>query len=643
MVRAERELMAVDFHSPRRRSVPLAALDFLRHGVRKHGPTWITEVIAINATVLGVAFVRYGGDIPPAYGHRALAAVALITTAYTIFDLLFRNYRVVWTYASVLDMAVLALTALGTFVSIGLLELGPLSAERPLPLSVLVLGGAMAYLVLAHLKLIDRARLAVTTDRRRKALIVFGAGRGGITLVRQLAAEKTGYRPVAFLDDDPRKVGRTIAGLPVLGTRTQLDKVVKRYNAEAVAIAIPSAEATTIREIANLTVDAEARALVLPSVTELMYGKELSLRDVGMEDLVGRSEITVDNEMISAAFSGRRILITGAAGSIGSELARQVASFGPAQLDLLDNNETGLAELRDELSVHGIPLNIIVGTVTDEGAIRATFERARPEVVIHAAAYKHVDIVEEQPRAAVEVNVHGTWVCAKAAESVGAKRFIFVSTDKAVDPVGVLGTTKRIGELMMASWTDSSTVFAAVRFGNVLGSRGSVLPKFERQINKGGPITVTHPEVRRFFMSIAEAVRLVLQSAAFAEGGHVYVLDMGEELSIAAFASRLVRLRGLRVPRDIEMVFTGLRPGERMTEKLVGDRETARDTGHPKVMDVAISGAQSRHQWGQVVAELTSLSESCTPEALRARLLELAVGVSTQSAVHEPRTATAGE
>jgi FlaA1/EpsC-like NDP-sugar epimerase len=247
----------------------------------------------------------------------------------------------------------------------------------------------------------------------------------------------------------------------------------------------------------------------------------------------------------------------------------------------------------------------------------------RPDVVIHAAALKHVDIVESQPREAVDVNVRGTWICAKAAERAVAKRFIFISTDKAVDPVGVLGTTKRIGELMMASLSESATIFAAVRFGNVLGSRGSVLPKFERQISQGGPITVTHPDVRRFFMSTSEAVRLVLQSAAFAQPGHTYVLDMGEEMSIAAFARRLASLRGLRVPRDIEVVFTGLRPGERMTEKLIGDAEVKQATTHPKVMDVAIQRDPVSGGWDDVIAEVTALAD---PAALRERLFKIARG-----------------
>jgi FlaA1/EpsC-like NDP-sugar epimerase len=597
-------------------------------GLRIHGFEWLSEVVAINVAILAVAFVRYGGRIPAAYqGRTGLFALAMVSVAYTAFGLLFRTYRVVWRFASVRDMAVLALTMMCTFITVGLVELGPpLSGRRPLPFSVLTLGGAVAYLVVAHLKLINRTRQVVSRNRGRKPLIIFGAGTGGIALVRQLAYERGGYRPVAFLDDDLRKVGRNIAGLPVFGTRADVDRAVKRYNAEAVAIAIPSAQSKTIREITHRALDANARALTLPPITDLMAGSELSLRDVGIEDLVGRSEVTVDGDQIRAAFTGRRVLITGAAGSIGSELARQVATLRPSRLDLLDNNESGLADLRDELTHHEVPLNIAVASVTDERAIHVAFETMRPDVVIHAAALKHVDIVENQPREAIEVNVRGTWICAKAAESVNAQRFVFISTDKAVDPVGVLGTTKRIGELMMASLSNSATIFATVRFGNVLGSRGSVLPKFERQLAEGGPITVTHPDVRRFFMSTAEAVRLVLQSAAFAQPGHTYVLEMGEEISIAAFAQRLARLRGFRVPHDVEVVFTGLRPGERMAEKLIGDGEVRGATTHPKVMDVAIERPPAAHSWVEFIAELTDAGTECDPTALRARLLDLARG-----------------
>jgi FlaA1/EpsC-like NDP-sugar epimerase len=596
-------------------------------GLRVHGVDWLIEVVAINATVLAVAFVRYRGQIPLRYRlHTGVTAVAMVTVAYTVFHLLFRTYRIVWRFASVRDMAILALTLLFTFVTVGLIEVGLMAGSRPIPLSVLALGGPGSYLILAHLKLVPRTRQALGGNRGRKPLIIFGAGSAGIALVRQLAYERSGYRPVAFLDDDLHKVGRGIAGLPVAGTRLDLARAVKQYGADAVVIAIPSAQSQTIREITHRALDVNARALAVPSITELMAGTELSLRDVGIEDLVGRSEVTVNDDEIRAAFSGRRVLITGAAGSIGSELARQMVHLRPTHIYLLDNNESGLADLRDQLASYGVPVDITVASVTDAPAINAAFAATQPDVVIHAAALKRVDIVENQPREAMEVNVRGTWICAMAAEKAVAQRFILISTDKAVDPVGVLGTTKRIGELMMASLSDSATIFAAVRFGNVLGSRGSVLPKFERQIREGGPLTVTHPDVRRFFMSTGEAVLLVLQSAAFAQPGHTYVLDMGEEMSIAGFARRLASLRGLRVPRDIEVIFTGLRPGERMTEKLIGDAEVKQGTTHPKVMDVAIERDPTIHNWGDLISELTCAGAVPDQAALRERLFEIASG-----------------
>jgi hypothetical protein len=332
------------------RTTNAAGLRRVLVGLRVHGVDWLIEVVAINATILAVAFVRYRGQIPLRYRlHTGVTALAMITVAYTVFLFLFRTYRIVWRFASVRDMAILALSLLCTSVTVGLIEVGLMAGSRPIPLSVLALGGPGAYLILAHLKLVPRTRQAVGGNRGRKPLIIFGAGSAGIALVRQLAYERNGYRPVAFLDDDLRKVGRDIAGLPVAGTRLDLARAVKQYGADAVVIAIPSAQSPTIREITHRALDVNARALAVPSITELIAGTELSLRDVGIEDLVGRSEVTVNDHEIRAAFTGCRVLITGAAGSIGSELARQVLHLGPSHIDLIDNNESGLADLRDQL------------------------------------------------------------------------------------------------------------------------------------------------------------------------------------------------------------------------------------------------------------------------------------------------------
>jgi FlaA1/EpsC-like NDP-sugar epimerase len=625
--RAARLLGVVRRHDRRRTpSQPLPA--HLLSGLRVHGINWLVEVVAVEAAFLLAFLVRYGGRIPAEYrGERSIVAVGLVVASYTVFDLVFHTYRIVWRHAVLVDMATLALTVLATAVAIGWVELGPMAGDRPIPLSVLAIGGTLAYLLLAHLKLLPRARRTISQGGLGRPLVIFGAGQGGITLAKELANHTDGYRPVAFLDDNRRKVGREIVGLPVVGTREALGRALTHFHAETVAVAMPSQASSKISEISRAVLDAGARPLVLPSLSELLGGAQLSLRDIGIEELVGRSEVTVDMGSIRASFTGRSVLITGAAGSIGSELARQVAALDPVRLVLLDNNESGLAEIRDELERTGGHPEIVVATITNMGVITRTFQRVRPDVVVHAAALKHVDILENQPRAAVEVNVLGTWHCARAAEAAGVGRFVFISTDKAVDPEGVLGASKRIGELMMVSLAPSNTVFTAVRFGNVLGSRGSVLPKFERQIAAGGPITVTHPDVRRFFMSIVEAVRLVLQSAAFAEPGRIYVLDMGDEVRIADFAQRLALLHGLRVPRDIEIAYTGLRAGERLRERLVGLSEVVSRTEHSRVRQVSGPASCSRApSWDDIVEGLSSAANVDDGVELQMRLLAEARG-----------------
>jgi FlaA1/EpsC-like NDP-sugar epimerase len=625
--RAARLLGVVRRHDRRRTpSQPLPA--HLLSGLRVYGINWLAEVVAVEAAFLLAFLVRYGGRIPADYrGERVVVAAGLVVASYTVFDLVLHTYRIVWRHAVLVDMATLALTVLATAVAIGWVELGPMAGDRPIPLSVLAIGGTLAYLALAHLKLFPRARQTVSQAGVGRPLIIFGAGQGGISLAKELATHTDGYRPVAFLDDNRRKVGREIVGLPVVGTREALGRALTHFRAETVAVAMPSQAPSRISEISRYVLDAGARPLVLPSIGELLAGAKMSLRNVGIEELVGRVEVTVDTAAIRSTFAGKRVIVTGAAGSIGSVLARKVAAFEPSRLVLLDVNESGLADLRDELAPAHCDLEIVVDSITDCRAMTAAFQRVCPDIVLHAAALKHVDIVEIQPRGAVEVNVRGTWLCAQAAEEAGATRFVFISTDKAVDPEGAMGASKRIGELMMASLAGSSTVFAAVRFGNVLGSRGSVLPKFERQIAAGGPLTVTHPDMWRFFMSTTEAAWLVLQSAAFAEPGRVYILDMGDEVRIADFAQRLALLHGLRVPRDIQIIYTGLRPGERLRERLVGVHESVVATAHPKIMELSESDCGLLHVgWERVVDELSDVSSAGDDVAVRARLLELTSG-----------------
>jgi FlaA1/EpsC-like NDP-sugar epimerase len=605
------------------RVVPLHLLA----GLRIHGLDWFVEVIIFNAGFALAFWVRYGGRIPAEYlGARSLLSVGIITATYTASVIMFRSYRIVWRFASVRDMVQLALTVATSMLLIAIVELGPLRADRPIPLSALAMGGALGYLAIGQLMGLSRLQSALPHRRWGEPLVIIGAGSAGVALVRRLQAERGRYRPVAFLDDDRRKIGRDVAGLRVLGSRDDITAALKQSTARNLAIAVPSLPPDQIRALSRMGSLAGARVLVVPSMHELLTGSagRLTLRDVAMEDLMDRAEVAVDVDALRAGFQGKRILVTGAAGSIGSELVRQIRLLDPVSITMFDNNESGLTDLRDALGPVGATLHLRLGTVQDEVGIRRVFDEMHPQVVVHAAALKHVDLLESQPHEAVRVNVLGTWICAKAAEQGGVETFLLISSDKAVDPVGVLGASKRLGELMMASLRNSNTLFTAVRFGNVIGSRGSVLPRFENQITQGGPLTVTHPDVHRYFMSVDEAVRLVLQSAVIARPGCIYVLDMGEDVPIVNVATRLAQLHGLRIPEDIEIVFTGLRPGERLHEALVGATETPTATVHPKVSEIARAGIYDPGDIASLVALFQSLADEGEHEVVRRHLIESA-------------------
>jgi FlaA1/EpsC-like NDP-sugar epimerase len=427
---------------------------------------------------------------------------------------------------------------------------------------------------------------------RALRLLIIGAGDAGETVARDILTKRDGdYDIIGFIDDDPAKVGRHIQDVPVLGTRADLVRIVAHRRPDEVLVAIPSAPPALVRQIVECLQSHKVPIKTLPRLRDLTSGAaELrDIRTLAFEDLLARAPVGLDSSAVVQLIAGRRVLVTGAGGSIGGELCRQIASMMPASLVMLDRYENGLHAIGIELEAEGAAgcIRPVIADVTDAARINAVFARYQPEIVFHAAAHKHVPLMQGNPCEAIKNNVTGSRIVAEAAERYGVNRFILVSTDKAVNPTSIMGASKRLAELAIRTQAaGSGTTFAIVRFGNVLGSNGSVVPVFLRQIRQGGPVTVTHPEVRRFFMLVSEAVQLVLHAAAHAANGATYLLEMGEQVKVLDMARHLIRLSGYVPDRDIAIEFIGLRPGEKLSEELVGDGEAAQPSAIDKILRV---------------------------------------------------------
>jgi FlaA1/EpsC-like NDP-sugar epimerase len=419
-----------------------------------------------------------------------------------------------------------------------------------------------------------------------RSVLIAGAGHTGQLLAREfLQHPEWQYKPLGYVDDDANKLGVRIHGLPVLGQRQDIPALVAERRVDMVALAMPSASGATIRDYVGVCQEADVAVRTVPGVPEIVHASTSArLREITVDDLLGRDEVEIDIARCAAALRDREVLITGAAGYLGQELARQLLTFGPSVLHLLDTNESGLFELQRDLGAEGAQVRIWVTDIADRPQVERTFRAARPHVVFHTAAYKNIPVMEAQPEAAFHVNVVGTMNLCLAAEGVQAERVVFVSTNKAADLDSVYGASKRIGELLATALARRSrTCFTSVRLHNVMGSRGSVVPLFLRQIERGGPVLLSHAEATRYFMSPPEAVRLLIQAAAFAEPGQIFVLDLGEEVKIADLAEKLIRLRGYQPGRDIQIVYTGVRPGEQVREEGLEARGELLPTDHSKV------------------------------------------------------------
>jgi FlaA1/EpsC-like NDP-sugar epimerase len=554
------------------------------------GASAVLDAFVVFACYLGALLLRFDGQVPPESRAAFQTVVPFIVLCYLAANYLFGIYRTAWRYGGLAD--VVSLAEASTIATLALFLLNLLQHPRDIPLSVIVVGGALSYLVMGFFKLSPRllTRQWSGWTGSGKRLLIVGAGNTGELVARQFLQHPSwGYRPVCFVDDSPAKRRVRIHRLPVAGRTNEIERVVREYQIELVALALPSAPGAVMRDLVSTCQGINVPVRVVPGLPEMVRdGAGIAqLRELTVEDLLGRDTVDVDFSACRASLQDRVILITGAAGSIGSELARQVVTFGPAALHLLDNNESGLHDLQQELLAVApdCVLRVWIADVSNAARVRQVFESVAPQVVFHAAAYKHVHLMEEFPEEAYRVNVTGTYNICQSCELYRVEKMVFISTDKAVNPSSVMGATKRIGELLMLAMAKrNASIYCAVRFGNVIGSRGSAIPTFWSQIARGGPVTVTDPEVTRYFLTIPEAVSLVIQTAAFAHTGEIYMLDMGEEVRILDLAEKMIRMRGFVPREEIEIVFTGLRPGEKLREELSGRGEQVSPTRHPKVL-----------------------------------------------------------
>ncbi len=559
-----------------------------------HLPQILFDAAILVFSLFASFLIRFEGGIPTSDWQLFKRAVFVVVLLKLIVFFVSGLYDRMWRYVSTRELRVLIIDVLigSTLAVVPLYYI----SQTGFPRSVLIIDALLTILLVGGTRFAARYLYELQKHRsvmaESKPVLIFGAGDSGEVIVREMLKHpEVKYDPVGFVDDDPAKQGRRIHGIQVLGTHRDLLHLAAKYEVEEIVIAIPSAPSSVIRDTVSMCDDAGVACKTLPGVFELIDGTvDLNqIRDVNVEDLLGREPVKIDVKEAEAYLANSVVLVTGGAGSIGGELCRQIVRFGPKKLIVLDHNENDTYYLLLELKAKypDLDLVIIIGDIKDAPLIDYLFADYKPDVVFHAAAHKHVPLMQENITAAVSNNVTGSKNLIHAAEKHGVKRFVLISTDKAVDPTGIMGTTKRIAEMVMQSACQSChTKFMAVRFGNVIGSNGSVAPIFRKQIEAGGPVTVTHPEATRYFMSVSEAVKLVMQAGAIGQGGEVFLLDMGEPVKIVELARNLIRLSGLQPDVDIKIEFTGLRSGDEITEDLVGKQETVVKTKQEKVLIV---------------------------------------------------------
>ncbi|MCE3044768.1 MULTISPECIES: polysaccharide biosynthesis protein [Legionella] len=544
----------------------------------------------------------------------SLEALFILMTAQVGCYYYFKVYRGLWNFSSINDLLRIIKAGLSaTIIAIPALYLSSLLPHVPrsvLPLYCLnlvtLLGGARL-----AMRMFRDQQLNKNLPSDMKRVLIVGAGQAGEGLVRDLKRTPN-YWPVGFVDDNPAKRGKEIHGIRVLGATRELGDMVINHQIDLIFIAIPSARSATMRRIVEYCEKTSVPFRTLPDISALASGKiEINaLREVNLEDLLGRDQVQLEWDRISTYVQNKRIMITGGGGSIGSELCRQILDLNPEKLMIIDSSEFNLYRIEHELSAShpSFQLDLILASVTDAVAIDSYCRQFKPQIVFHAAAYKHVPMLEEQIRAAIQNNVLGTRIVAEASVAAGAEKFILISSDKAVNPSNIMGMTKRIAEIYCQNLNERvQTQFITVRFGNVLGSAGSVVPLFQKQIQAGGPITVTHPDIQRYFMTIPESCQLILQAMVNGQGGEIFVLDMGEPIKISYLAEQMIRLAGKEPGRDIEIKYSGLRPGEKLFEELFHESEELAHTEHEKLFKAKFR----KLDWQELTQAMRLLNGAC--------------------------------
>jgi FlaA1/EpsC-like NDP-sugar epimerase len=608
----------------------------------------IADLILIVISVLVSFALKLELDNLFPYYRAIFMMVVVAIVVKPVIYYSFGLYRRLWVYASVneLKIIVAAVAVSSVIVSAVMITLFILGVITGLPRSVLGIDFLLSLFFVGGIRFALRIRAEARAPQPRngktRKVLVIGAGDAGALVVRELLKNRqSNLKPVGFLDDDPGKQQHELYGVQVLGTLTELPEVLDKYHIDEVIIAIPSAPGRVVRRVAD---DCRSKGIpfrTMPGIFELIGGKVSvsRLREVDITDLLRREPARIHEEWIGDVLKGRCVLVTGAGGSIGRELCRQISRWDPARLILLGHGENSVFEALLELRENSPAFEIIpiIADVRDTQRIESVLSEFHPQVVFHTAAHKHVPLMQANTEEAVSNNVIGTRNLVTAAVNIGVERFVLISTDKAVRPVNVYGATKRLAEMIVLDAAHrTGKAYSVVRFGNVLGSRGSVVPIFKHQIAQGGPITLTHPDMERYFMTIPEAVHLVLQAAAMGKGGEAFLLNMGQQIKILDLAEDLIRLTGLEPGRDIDIVFTGIRPGEKLREELWETGKKYEETAHPEIFRSTQDDTPPTEILSQTINKLEQLSATNQPEAIIQLLDEFIPGASIEETPRLP-------